>query len=127
MDCVFFGNCADCPERGGSLGEDDGFTIGGAVYEDESEPLWTGLEGITVNILDDEGRTVASTTTAGPTGLWRIDNLPEGRYTVVFVGGDHGTPRWRDSLKIVVSAEREAANQSIRLLRPHHGSKRPAR
>ena len=60
-------------------------------------------------------------------GLWRIDNLPEGRYTVVFVGADHGTPTWRDSLKIVVSAERKAANQSIRLLRAPEVLKRPAR
>ena len=35
------------------------------------------------------------------------------------MGADHGTPRWRDSLKIVVTAENEAANQSIRLLRTH--------
>ena len=86
-----------------------GFTIGGAVYGDAANPLLSGIEGVNVQVFGAGRKTVATTTTAGPSGIWRVDNLPPGAYTVVY---DH-----RDAVPIVVNEENEAANPSIRMLR----------
>ena len=112
--CVYFGNCIDGRGAGPSrvAGQLDGFTIGGAAYDDELDPLTTGVEGILVEVLGAEGGVVASTTTEGPIGLWRVDALPEGQYTVMFGGQTFRT--------IVVNAENQAANQSIKWLRTGH-------
>jgi hypothetical protein len=50
----------------------------------------SGLEGITVDAIADVGRTAAAKTTAGLMGLQRIDDLPERRYTVVFIEAAEG-------------------------------------
>ena len=82
---------------------------------------------LTVNILDAERRTVASTSTMGLMGLWSVDDLPAGGYTVVFVGAGDEISGWRQVIKIIANAENEAANQSLQLLHEGDTSKRPSR
>jgi len=72
---------ADASTIGGGSG--GGFTIGGAVFEDAADPLMSGVDDVTVTVRRVGGRGAFSTTT-NPLGLWRIDEVPEGTYTVSF-------------------------------------------
>ena len=56
------------------------FTIGGAVYADMENPLTSGVAGVTI-IISNNDQTF-TTTTNGPQGIWQIDNLPQGTYTI---------------------------------------------
>ena len=103
-----------CRHRGGSGGRhgsaSDGFKIGGATFDEEAHPLLTGVQGVRVELIDANGNLVDSTTTK-VMGLWEIDNVQEGSYTVIFRAGSD-----QSSIGIVVDADHKAANQSIRLL-----------
>jgi len=87
------------------------------VYQDENDPLFSGLEGVEISVESDDGMVVASTT-SGRSGLWRIDGLAEGEYTVLFRSQDRDGSERVDARSIVVRAEDKAANQSIVLERP---------
>ena len=63
------------------------------------------------------GKIVASTTTAGSAGIWRVDNVPQGSYAVVFGRARAGAILRTHSVTIVVNEENEAPNQSIQWLR----------
>lgn len=127
VDCVYHGNCTpcaawNCPEEGacGSSGTGqgaDGFTIGGAVYSDESSPLFTGVEGIPVRVVSRDSVVLPVSTTTNWLGIWRIDNLAPGTYTVVFGQEKNKTVKAQNSIKIVVNEKNQAANQSIKFLR----------
>ena len=130
VDCVYHEICTpcawNCPEEGacGSSGTGqgaDGFTIGGAVYSDESSPLFTGVEGIPVRVVSRDSVVLPVSTPTNTTtnwlGIWRIDNLAPGTYTVVFGQEKAKTVKAQNSIKIVVNEKNQAANQSIKFLR----------
>ena len=117
VDCNFWGICPDPCGSGlrsgaGSTQESAGLMIGGLVYDDEANPLFSGAVGVTVEVIEANGRVAGSTKTTEPLGIWTINNLTEGVYRVVFTDG-----HWRDSTTIVVNAENRAANESIVRLR----------
>ena len=69
-----------------NFGYAEDFTISGTVYydKDRSETLNNGepgFEGITVNLLDEAGATVATTMTKAD-GTYSFAKLPAGKYTV---------------------------------------------
>lgn len=119
------GVCGECPDDVPSSASGrlegrrpaSGFTIGGAVYDDDADPLVSGIEGVIVQIIGDGRRIVATATTSGPSGIWRVDDLPAGAYTLVFEQRDGWAAVGRDVIPIVVNAENEAANLSIGMLR----------
>ncbi len=120
LDRVYFGHCStvECPcHTTAGASDESGSTIGGAVYQDENDPLFSGLEGVEISVESDDGMVVASTT-SGRSGLWRIDGLAEGEYTVLFRSQDRDGSERVDARSIVVRAEDKAANQSIVLERP---------
>ncbi|MCH7921085.1 MAG: carboxypeptidase regulatory-like domain-containing protein [Planctomycetes bacterium] len=97
------------------------FTIGGAIYEDPSSPLTSGLEGVTVAVSGANG-TYAGTTSSG-TGLWQIAAVNVGDYTVTpskpgwsFEHIVAGVPDGKASITITVNEANLAANQSIQFL-----------
>ena len=127
---------------------DGTFTIGGAVYTDIESPMMSGVEHVTILVspiseavggspaadpgqdeskpdaatADDVDR-VFKTTTAGNMGIWQIDGIPEGTYSVrALLPGTtlqpvtHRQPRGESAVRIVVHANRPAANQSIQFL-----------
>ena len=125
-DVYVKGVCGECQDDGQA---DDsrrpeqprtasGFTIGGAVYDDAANPLVSGIEGVTVQVFGLGRKMAATATTAGPSGIWRVDDLPSGTYTVVF---EHS-----DAITVVVNGENEEDNLSIGLLRPRDPSRRRA-
>ena len=95
-------------------------TIGGVVFTDTSDPIRSGLEGVTVTV-QGQGQTFQADT-RGVIGLWKLD-VPEGTYTVTprrpgyviehLVGPGSDGQR---SIVIEVAPEHLAANQSIRFL-----------
>ena len=121
VDCVYFEECpADCcPQNGfgAAAAAMHGFTIGGAVYEDIQDPLLSGIEGLPVELMGTDGTVMARSSTDA-LGLWRMDNVLEGKYTVVFGAGTSRTPRATHLRGITVNADNEAANQSIQLHNP---------
>ena len=69
-----------------NFGYAEDYTISGTVYydKDRSETLnngESGFDGITVNLLDEAGATVATTTTKAD-GTYSFAKLPVGKYTV---------------------------------------------
>ncbi len=68
-------------------------SIGDRVWLDDNgdgvqDPGEAGVEGITVNLLADNGDgtfTVVATTTTGPDGSYTFDDLPSGRYKIEVV------------------------------------------
>jgi hypothetical protein len=100
------------------------FTIGGAVFEDEKNPLFSGVEGITVRVIGADGGVICSTVT-GAWGLWKIDSVATGAYTVVYGHGGE-TSGHLGSIDIVVKGENKAANQSIKWVYGHDAP-RPAK
>ena len=95
-------------------------TIGGVVFTDTSDPIRSGLEGVTVTV-QGQGQTFQADT-RGVIGLWKLE-VPEGTYTVTprksgyvlehLVGPGSDGQR---SIVIEVVPEHLAANQSIRFL-----------
>lgn len=119
------GTCDETPEAKSRRlrSRRDGFTIGGAVYDDAANPLLSGIEGISVRVLATGRRVVATTTTLGPSGIWSVDSVPQGAYTVVFERRTSRKESGNDVLSINVNAENEAANLSIKLLRSRRASR----
>ena len=114
--------CGSCDESPASKsraadGRRTGFTVGGAVYSDDGNPLVSGISGVNVQILGNDRLVVATATTAGPSGIWRVDDLPEGDYSVVIERRSGRLRDGRDVIPITVNAENEAANLSIATLR----------
>ena len=123
VDCVFFDQC--CPALPApSLRSDDlmdtggiaraGFTVGGAVYANSDDPLSTGVVGVSVELFDASGSSIGSTTT-GRLGIWNVDALQAGTYTVVFETFERDGAALRESMVIDVTEENRAAVQSIAL------------
>ena len=55
------------------------YTIGGAIFEDCNDPLGSGVAGVEVIV---EGDQTMSTLSFGEQGLWVIEDVPCGDYTV---------------------------------------------
>lgn len=81
VDCLYFGNCA---ERTAGQGESQstGFTLGGAIYADVRDPLFSGVANVTIIAHQLDGSFRAVRTTHGPAGLWSIENVPAGTYCI---------------------------------------------
>jgi len=117
VDCFYQGHCEDrCAPLSEAATASAGFTIGGAVFTDARDPIATGLANVVVELIAVTDPQVRfHTTTDGDFGLWRIDDVPEGAYRVIYdVGAGSGMPIEK-SLVIEVSAENEAVNQSLTL------------
>ena len=122
VDCVYFGNCTRSMSTGGPPPRgvsSETFTIGGQVYLDPDNPMLSGLEDVV--IIAGASETVTSSSPLP--GLWQIDDLPEGTYTVTpsksgftFEHVQNGTPSGQGSFTIEVNVENQAANQSIQFL-----------
>ncbi len=117
---IGFGPGAGEPEIGERIGR--GFTIGGAVFTDGSDPLMSGLGDVTVKVRRTGGKGVISTTT-NPLGLWRIDDVPTGKYTVSFRAAEMFTQSPKRPMKISVNEENRAANLSIKWLVGNDGGR----
>lgn len=59
----------------------DGFTVGGAAYTELSEPLTSGLPGVTI-CVGCVGGFLGCDVTAGPWGGWDISGVPASSCTV---------------------------------------------
>ena len=97
------------------------YNIGGAVYDDLGNPLTSGVEGVTITVEGDGG--TFATTTAGPSGIWFINDVPCGQYTVIpeldtciFQQVVSGVPGANPPITIMVFVENQAQNQSIQFL-----------
>ncbi len=102
------------------------FEVRGEVYTDCENPLTSGLEGVQVTV-DGPGGTFV-TTTSGGQGVWQIDGVPSGTYTVTPNLTDcdfcHVTPPDYDcppdpcnpSCQITVDEAHQAENQNIQFL-----------
>ena len=97
-------------------------TIGGAIYTDLTNPLTTGLQGVTVAGTGGTTGTFTATTGAGQ-GLWQIANVPDGTDTVTpsltgkgFLHVAQGAANVQTSITITVDQAHRAANQSIQFL-----------
>jgi hypothetical protein len=116
VNCVYYGAGCGCSASGReAIGMQDanGITIGGAVYDDETDPLFSGVEGTTVDVVSADGTIICSTTTRD-FGTWLVEDVPAGTYTVVFGRGEDRVANERNSIDIVVNAGNEAANQRIK-------------
>jgi hypothetical protein len=96
-------------------------TIGGAVYTDLANPLSSGIAGVRITATGTGGTFTA--TTAGAQGLWQIDQVPAGTYTVTpsrsgktFAHVTGSASDGHTSIQITVDADHRAANQSIQFL-----------
>jgi hypothetical protein len=98
-------------------------TIGGAVYTDLNNPLTSGLEGVTITVTGPGGP--FSATTAGPQGLWQMDNIPVSTepHTVApskdgwrFEHVVGGVSDGQASIQIMVNEANQGPNQSIQFL-----------
>jgi hypothetical protein len=96
------------------------FTIGGQVFTDIDNPLFSGLADVTVTVDGDGGQFVTSTLSSPVPGLWEITAVPLGEYTVdVEFGGFcfwhfvDGSPIAHPPVAITVDTEHQAPNQSI--------------
>ena len=119
VDCVYFALCstAQCPcSTTADVSDESGSTIGGAVYDNADDPLFSGLEGMEISVRSDDG-TIVATTTSGTLGLWRVDGLPDGEYTILFRSQNRDGSDRVDAKPIVVSTQNKEANQSIVLER----------
>lgn len=94
------------------------FTIGGAIYKDLKNPMQSGVQGVTVEVAGKNGTFTA--TTAGFFGIWKINDVPEGVYTITpsmagknFEHVVRGKLDGQSSITITVNASNQAANQSI--------------
>jgi len=101
----------------------DTFTIGGAIFSDCANPLFSGVEGVVVTV-DGPNGTFTATTGAG-LGLWQIDDVPSGSYTVTpedrdwcfcHGAGDCPPELCEDFTLITVDSSHQAVNQSIKFL-----------
>ena len=98
----------------------EAFPVGGAIYTDLASPHTTGLQDVSITVMGDNG--VYSAQTQGM-GLWQIDDVPEGIYTVTpsrvdkdFEHVQDGVPDGQSAIVIMVNADNLAANQSISFL-----------
>jgi hypothetical protein len=96
-------------------------TIGGAVFTDLANPLSSGLADVDVTVSGSGGTFQA--TSAGPQGLWQVENIPEGTYTVTptrsgysFEHVDEGVPDRQASITIDVNEVNQGTYQSIQFL-----------
>ena len=112
VNCIYFENCP-CGLRGAPA-RSDGLMIGGAVYSDAAWPLHSGLSEITVEVFDAQAEPVATTVT-DDWGIWRVEGLTPGRYTLRFADADKPLPG-AQRVRLQVDAAHEAANQSLQLI-----------
>ena len=127
VDCLYFGDCIPSGADDGATRETGAaqtFTIGGAVYADLADPLTSGLERVAVTAIlaGNTGRTFTAAT-AGDSGLWRIDGVPAGTYTIrAALPGytlrhvEAGSLTGHESTKIIVNEDSQARNGSIQFL-----------
>lgn len=97
------------------------FTVGGAVYTDVDNPLTSGLQNVTV-IVEGGGLTFEGFTVGG-SGVWFVEDVPEGVYQVTptlpdwcfqhVQAGIIGEP---PPLEIVVDFDHRALNLSLQFL-----------
>jgi len=115
VDCYYHGDCEDqCAGVAQAIATSAGFTVGGAIFTDVRDPIATGLADVVVELIavsDPNAR--FQTTSSEDFGLWRIDGVPEGAYRVIYDAGRGSDMAVKDGLVIEVSAENEAANQSL--------------
>ncbi len=121
-DCLFYGVCSGgpCGGRNAAAASPTGtHLIGGAVYAADADPLGSAVSGFQVRLFDDQGKVVQTTLTR-EFGLWTMDNVAEGDYSVVFGRGVRG----ETSRRIVVEKSNEALNQNITLKRNRRTTRR---
>lgn len=97
------------------------YDIGGAIYDDLGDPLGSGVADVTVTVEGENGTFTACT--AGSQGIWMIECVLEGTYTVTpTMGGCEfahvvaGVPGDPPPITIIVDAAHEAENGSIQFL-----------
>jgi hypothetical protein len=97
------------------------YTIAGAVYADVNNPSTSGVGGVTVTISGAAGTYTATSDAAK--GLWQIDGVPPGTFTVIPSKTGHafqhvtgGSPDGQSSVAIEVNEANQEANQSIEFL-----------
>jgi hypothetical protein len=98
------------------------YTIGGAIFDDCNDPLGSGVAGVEVIV---EGDLTISTLSFGEQGLWVIEDVPCGDYTVTpslpawtfcHVETECPPPACYPSCSITVDGPHEPENQSIKFL-----------
>lgn len=103
-----------------------GFTIGGQVYTDPDNPMLTGLVGVTMKVNGTNGNFIETTQENPLPGLWWIDNVPAGTYTVTpIMDGrcfERRNPTACGSITILVSQDNNQTNQNIQFLAKSAGT-----
>lgn len=99
------------------------FTIGGQIYTDLGNPMFSGIDGVTVDVDGPGGSFSTLTETIGVPGMWIIEDVPAGEYTVApslamycFTQVIDGVPGDPPPITILVNAENQAENQSLQFL-----------
>jgi len=124
VDCLFFNQCSEPANASVEAGDTArrGFTVGGAVYADRDNPLTSGVEGVAVELLDASGDSISSTTT-GRFGIWKLEALPTGTYSVVFESVNGDGSLGMVSRTIAVAERNKVAMQSIQLHLPEESQR----
>jgi len=104
--------------NGECVGVPNTFAIGGAVYTDLSNPLLSGEEGVRI-CAEGTTFTDCAMTSAGQ-GLWRIDTVPLGVYSINVKMPDScfeqiidGVPNTHPPIDILVGGEHVLRNESL--------------
>ncbi len=86
--------CALC--LGATVAHAQSFTVGGAVFDDPGNPLFSGVDGVEITVSGPSGTFTVSTSMLGGvwSGFWRIDDVPPGTYTVTPVLDGFEFQRW---------------------------------
>jgi hypothetical protein len=84
-DCLYYGHCPLWPGCTGPGGADNGstFTIGGTIFTNLNDPLGSGVADVPVSLRLLDGTLVNTVYTQPPYGLWVMQNVPAGTYSLV--------------------------------------------
>ncbi|MBN1507501.1 MAG: hypothetical protein JW955_11680 [Sedimentisphaerales bacterium] len=111
----------EIPLRVSSYDPNDLFVVGGGVYTDLTDPPTSGLAGVWMTL--DGGIVPYTTQTGSGAGLWQIEGVPTGAYTLTpsrpgytFEHVSGGIPDGQASITVEVNEANEPVNRDVQFL-----------